>query len=130
MNPENQQTPPVQPIQPQPTPVPPFQPAQPVTQPTAFPQPATTSVTPISGMTPPTSANLEKQKKLALILAIASIVIFIVGLIVGYVLAIAAFLGAYALVIGIRTKSVPTIILGAIGLVLNLGLYTLSIFVK
>lgn len=127
MNPENQQTPPVQPIQLQPTPVPEFQPAA---QSTAFPQPATTSITPISGMTPPTSANLEKQKKLALILAIASIVIFIVGLIVGYVLAIAAFLGAYALVIGIRTKSVPTIILGTIGLVLNLGLYVLSMFVK
>ncbi|HEY8886706.1 MAG TPA: hypothetical protein VIM31_04390 [Candidatus Microsaccharimonas sp.] len=144
MNPDTQPTP--QPAQPaQPTPETPFQPVQPVTpiQPTAmvspltqpspqstvFAQPAPTAQT-VTGMAAPTSANLQKQKKLALILAIASIVIFIGGLLVGYVFAAAAFLGAYAIVIGIRTKATPTIILGAIGLVLNLGLYTLSIFIK
>jgi hypothetical protein len=136
MNPENQQ--PSQPTEPQPTPVQPTPTSfnvpspeqQPIQQPVAFPQPAATSSTPVTGMTPPTSANLQKQKKLAFILAIVSVVIFIIGLFFGYVFAAAAILGAYAVVIGVRTKAVPTIIIGALGLVLNFGLYTLSIFVK
>jgi len=113
MNPENQQTP-VTPQQPTAAPV---------------PQPAASAQN-ISGITPPTSANIDKQKKLALILAIGSIAIFIGGLIAGYVFAAAAFLGAYAAVVGFRTKTTLTIVLGLIGLVLNFGLYTLSIFVK
>jgi|GEM_PF-2546553 len=139
MNPENPHTP-QQPIQP--NAVPPFQPPQPTTpvqptpapvasvqQPAPFPQPAPATQA-MTGIAAPTSANLLKQKKLALILAIASIVIFIGGFLLGYVFAAAAFLGAYALVIGIRTKATPQIVLGAIGLVLNLGLYILSIFLK
>lgn len=130
MNPENQQPQPTQPVQPAPTPTPFAAPAseQPTQQPAAFPQPAATSATPVTGMTPPTSSNLQKQKKLALILAIISVVIFIIGLIVGYVFAAAAILGAYAVVIGARTKAVPTIVIGALGLILNFGLYTLSLF--
>jgi hypothetical protein len=137
MNPENQQVPTPQPIQPQPAPVPPFQPAQPVTpaqptpQPSAFPQPAATTQA-LTGLKPPTTANIEKQKKIALGAAILSIVIFIVGLIAGYVFAAAAFLGAYAIAIGIRANPKPklTIALGSVGLVLNLGLYILSIVTK
>lgn len=116
MNPENQQTPPIQPPQP--------------VQTGTFPQPAASSATPISGMKPPTAANLQKQKKWALIAAVASIAIFIGGLLFGYVFAAAALLGAYAVAIGARTKATPTIILGAIGLVLNFGLFTLSFFIK
>ena len=143
MNPEHQQTPTAQPIQPQPTPVPPFQPAQPVApvqpaqtaqpipQPTTFPQPAT-SAQAVTGLKPPTTANIEKQKKIALGAAILSIIIFIGGLIVGYVFAAAAFLGAYAIAVGVRANPKPklTIILGSVGLVLNLGLYILSIVMK
>jgi hypothetical protein len=134
MNPETPQAPqPLQPAQPvtpiQPAPFTPTASTQPAAQPTVFPQPAATAGA-VTGMAPPTAANLQKQKKLALILAIISIVIFIIGLVVGYVFAAAALLGAYAVVIGIRTKAMPTIILGAIGLVLNFGLYTLSIFIK
>lgn len=140
MNPENPQTP--QPTPPtQPTPAP-FQPTQtgapiqstpPVTpaQPVAFPQPAATAQV-TNGMKPPTSANIAKQQKFALIASIASIAIFIVGLLLGYVFAAAALLGAYAIAIGIRSNPKPklTITLGAIGLILNFGLYTLSLFAK
>ncbi|MBC7565222.1 hypothetical protein H7100_03285 [Candidatus Saccharibacteria bacterium] len=140
MNPENQQIPPIQPVQPQAPVAPPIQPAQqfsplgtpgqaPV-QTGNFPQPAASSATPISGMKPPTIINVQKQKKWALVAAIASIAIFVGGLLFGYVFAAAAILGAYAVAIGARTKATPTIILGVIGLVLNFGLYTLSLFIK
>jgi len=133
MNPETPQTPNPQPSQPQQPPVPPFQPQQPTqpSQPSTFPQPAASSQV-VNGMKPPTSVNLEKQRKIALGAAIISIVILVVGLIVGYVFAAAAFLGAYAIAIGIRLTPKPklTITLGAIGLVLNLGLYLISLIAK
>lgn len=136
MNPENQQ--PIQPAQPiQPQPVQPIQPIQPAPLPPlgAAPQPVAPiqpgiSSQPIAGMQPATSANLEKQKKLAFVLAIASIIIFVIALLFGYVLAGAAILGAYAVSVGIRVKSKSIIIIGAIGTVLNLGFYIASFFVK
>jgi hypothetical protein len=100
-------------------------------QPDAFPQPAVSSQV-TNGMKPPTSANIQKQQKIALGASILSIVIFIGGLLIGYVFAAAAFLGAYAIAVGVRSNPKPklTITLGAIGLALNLGLYILSIIFK
>lgn len=121
MNPEN----------PQPTPTstpttPPLNPA-PAPQPSTVPQPAATAQA-VTGMAPPTKENLQKQAKVAMVLSIISIAIFVIGIIFGFTWALAAILGAYGAAIGVRTKSVPLIIVGAIGLVLNFGLYTISIF--
>jgi hypothetical protein len=114
-----------------PTPVTPSAPAQPVTQPitqlTSVPQPAS-SATVTNGMAPQTSERLAKQKKLAYALSIVSIVIFVVALASGYTFAFAALLAAYGLMVGIRTKTVPLIVVAAIGLVLNFGVYTISVF--
>jgi len=93
------------------------------------PQPAV-SAHAITGMKPPTSSFTSVQGKLALVIAIASIIIFFVGIITGYVWMYTAFLGAYATAVGIRTKSKLIIILGAVGTILNLGLTLLAVFAK
>ena len=100
------------------------QPEKPLTN---VPQPAS-SAQAKSGMAPPTASNVSKQKKIAFALAILSIVIFVVGLIAGFTLAVAAILGAYALSVGIRSKSLGLIVTGSIGLALNLGLFLLASF--
>jgi hypothetical protein len=101
--------------------------AAPVTQPTSVPQPAQTAEL-VNGMQAPTAAHLKKQRRLGYILSIASIVLFLVAFYYGYVLGILAFLGAYGLLMGIKTKTVPLIVLGSIGLLLNFGFYTISVF--
>ena len=92
-----------------------------------IPQPAV-SAHAITGMKPPTSSFTSVQGKLALTIAIISIVIFFIGIITGYIWMYTAFLGAYATAVGIRTKSKLIIILGAAGTILNLGLTLLAIF--
>ena len=109
MNPQNQQSP-----QPQSDPV---------------PQPAASAHT-VTGMKAPTVSYTSAQGKVALFLAVASIVIFIIGIIFGYVWVYTAFLGAYATAVGIRTKSKLIIVLGIVGTVLNLGLFLLTLFIK
>jgi len=114
------------------------QPTDPSQQPATTPQPSFTPPTnvsqpsagaqDVSGMNPPTKENLEKQKKIAYGLAIVSILLFVVGILFGYSLAFAAIAGAYALFIGIKTKTTPLIVLGAIGTVINLALFTLATF--
>ena len=94
-----------------------------------IPQPSSSAET-TTGMKPATTQNLGKRKTLALVLSIASLVIFIVGLLVGFILPIAAVLGAYGLYIGIRTKTPYLIVLGSIGLAANFILYTLAVILK
>lgn len=90
----------------------------PVQNQTPTPQPAPSAQFE-SGIMPQTPANLEKQTTLALWLSISSIAIFVTALLFGYILWIAALLGAYGLAIGIRVKSTKIIVLGSIGLFLN-----------
>ena len=113
----------------------------PTTTPTPTPaeqqQPTTTPVAPVTqpvagsptiGIKPNTKENVFKQKRLAYILSIVSLVIFFVAFFYGYALGTAAFLGAYGLLVGIKTKTTPLIILGSIGILLNFGFYTISVF--
>jgi len=109
MNPQNQQTPQSQ--------------IDPVQQPAV-------SAQAVTGMKAPSGSYTSRQRKIALFLAILSIVIFFVGIIFGYVWIYTAFLGAYATAVGIRTKSKLIIVLGIVGTILNLGLFLLSILIK
>jgi hypothetical protein len=115
-----------------PTPVEPQQPTTPqtVTQPTGYAAPVTQPAagSPTTGIKPNTKENIFKRKRLAYILSIVSLIIFFVAFYYGYALGTAAFLGAYGLLIGIKTKTTPLIILGSIGILLNFGFYTISVF--
>ena len=92
---------------------------------TPVPQPAV-SAEKVTGMRAPTRDYTSVQRKLALILAIATIVAFAVEVISGYVWIYTSFFAVYALVIGIRTKSRLIVALGIAGTVLNLGLAILA----
>jgi len=113
--------------QPTVTPETPAQPTTPVTQPSPMSQPVMDAAA-AGGYRIPTKENLSKLKKIGYVLAILSIVLFFVVLSFGYTLAGLAFLGAFGLLYGIKTKTVPLIVLGSIGLVLNLGAYTIAVF--
>jgi len=115
------------PTTPTPTPVEPQQPIAPVAQPTNVPQPAQTAEL-VNGMNPPTKENLKKKITLGYILSIASIILFLVAFYFGYVFGVLALLGAIGLLYGIKTKTVSLIVLGSIGLLLNFGFYTISVF--
>ena len=155
MQPQDQQPQPTQPVQPTqqyvqpPSPVPtPEQTQQPYQQPiqqtaqttyapqpgqlpqqqpqqSAVPQPMAFTQQ-MSGMAAPTTTNIEKQRKLGLGLSILSIVIFVVALLFGYIVLLAAALGAYGVISGIRAKSKLLITLGSVGLGLNLIGYIFS----
>jgi len=112
---------------PTPTPVETPQPVTPATQPTNVPQPAQTAEL-VNGMNAPTKENLKLKKKLGYILSIASIVLFLIAFYFGYVFGVLALLAAIGLLYGIKTKTTPVIVLGIIGLLLNLGFYTISVF--
>jgi len=119
MNPSNDPS-----TTPTPTPV---EPQQPVTQPSGVPQPAQTANL-VNGMQAPTKEYLLKQKRIGYVLSIISIVLFVVALLNGYVFGILALLAAYGLLMGIKTKTVLLIVLASIGLLLNFGFYTISVF--
>ena len=110
-----------------PTPVEPQQPVAPVAQPTNVPQPTQTAEL-VNGMNAPTKENLKKKITLGYILSIASIILFLVAFYFGYVFGVLALLGAIGLLYGIKTKTVSLIVLGSIGLLLNFGFYTISVF--
>jgi len=112
---------------PTPTPVEPQQPVAPVAQPTNVPQPAQTAEL-VNGMNAPTKENIKSKKRLGYILSIASIVLFLIAFYFGYVFGALALLAAIGLLYGIKTKTTPIIVLGSIGLLLNFGFYTISIF--
>jgi len=109
---------------PTPTPV---EPQAPVTQPTNVPQPAQSTEV-MNGMSAPTKENLKSKKMFGYIFTIASIVIFLVAFSFGYVFGALALLAAIGLLYGIKTKTTPVIVLGVIGLLLNFGFYTVSVF--
>jgi len=110
-----------------PTPTPAEQSAAPVTQPTNVPQP-TQSTEVINGMAAPTKENLKMKKRFGYIFSIASIVLFLIAFYFGYVFGALALLAAVGLLYGIKTKTTPVIVLGSIGLLLNFGFYTISVF--
>jgi len=110
-----------------PTPVEPQQPAAPVTQPANVLQPAQTAEL-VNGMNAPTKENLKKKKIAGYVLSIASIVIFGIAFYFGYVFGALALVAAIGLLYGIKTKTTPVIVLGSIGLLLNFGFYTISVF--
>jgi len=103
----------------------PTQPPAPTSTP-VVPQPSPSAQSFTGGVTPLTQDNIEKQKKLARTLIIISAVLLVVGLLVGFASAAGAVLGAYALSIGIRTKSTPLKIGGAVTLGLNFTLFTVA----
>jgi len=92
----------------------------------------------VSGITPHTTANLTRQKKIAFWLSIASIAGFIIALSIGLTMGFGAFalllpilsvtglMCVYAMVFGVRTKSTLVIILGAIGLLSTLLILVLA----
>jgi len=100
---------------------------KPVTQPTSVPQPTLNTAT-AQGMQAPTKQNLKKQKIAGYIFAIISMLWFIASFASGYATGAPAILGAFALLFGIKSKSVPLIVLGSIGLALNFALYTFAVF--
>jgi len=112
--------------QPSVTPETPAQPTTPVTQPSTISQPVLDAAS-TGGYRIPTKENLSKLKKIGYVLAILSIVLFFVVLSFGYTLAALALLGAFGLLYGIKTKTTLLIVLGSIGLILNLGAYTISV---
>ena len=114
------------PNEPQPTPTTP-----PASTPVAQPQPAplqpASSAQFTSGVQAPTKENLAKQLKWARIAIIASFVIFVVGLFVGFAALLGAILGAYAVSVGLRAKAKGVITLGIIAGALNLIFYILAV---
>jgi len=120
MQPSNDPTPNQTPVEPQ-------QPVTPVIQPTSVPQPAQSTEV-MNGMAAPTKENLKMKKRLGYILSIASIVLFVIAFYYGYVFGALALLAAVGLLYGIKTKTTPVIVLGSIGLLLNLGFYLVSVF--
>jgi len=82
----------------------------------------------VSGIQPHTTANLNRQKTIALWFSVVSVAAFVLalftGLLFGFlalalwlpVLAITGLLGAYGIALGIRTKSRLVITLGCVGL--------------
>jgi len=109
---------------PTPTPV---EPQTPVTQPTNVPQPAQSTEV-MNGMSAPTKENLKSKKMLGYIFTIASIVLFVVAFSFGYVFGALALLAAIGLLNGIKTKTTTIIVLGSLGVLLNLGFYLVSVF--
>jgi len=99
----------------------------PVTQPTSVPQPKLNVAT-AQGMRAPTKENLKKQMIAGYIFAVVSIIWFIVSFTSGYATGAPAILGAFALLFGIKSKNIPLIVLGSIGLALNFAIYTFAIF--
>lgn len=78
-----------------------------------------------------TPEMIEKQKKYALIAGIASIVLFfILFFVFKYVFVAVGLVGLYAGIAGIRTKSIPPVILGFIGAALNFIAYIASAFIN
>jgi len=96
------------------------------TTPPIVPQPASSAQN-VGGLKPATKENVDKQKKVAFFLSLASLGLLVLGLLFGFTLPFAAVLGAYALYVGIRTKTKKLIVLGSIGLVLNFAVYILAV---
>jgi hypothetical protein len=121
MQPQNSNVPP---DSPEPSPIP----SQPTNEIPSVQPAADAQVT--TGMTPPTSSVRKKHQTIALVLGILSIVGFFVGLYFGYSAAIASIAAAYTLAIGLRSqpKRKDLLIIGAIGLLLNFGMFTLATF--
>lgn len=82
--------------------------------------------------TPPTGLgiiNVEKDKKKALWLGIASIVIFVIGFLFGFAALVGVALGAWAIKLARPAKAKTGLTLGIIGLVLNAALMLLVLLV-
>lgn len=111
---------------PSPTPSPTPDPMAPATPP-VVPQPSGYNQKP-AGVTPLTTENIAKQRKIGIFLAIVSYLLFIAGVIFGFATGAGALLGAVTLAMGVRgkVKSPLLIVMGSIGLALNFGLYTLA----
>lgn len=70
----------------------------------------------------------KKNRSFALLLGVLSLIAFAMQLITGTYYLIATVLAVWPLYVGVRLKVTPLIILGAVGVVLNFGLYLLAIF--
>ena len=115
------------PVNPTPSPTPTPNPDPMTPPPTSVPQPSGYTQQ-MTGVAPQTAENYQKQKKLAILFAIASYALFVLGILFGFATGLGAILGALTLATGIRgkVKSPLLIVMGSIGLALNFGLFTLA----
>ena len=81
----------------------------------------------VTGMPPATPKNVQSQKKFALILGLISLVAGGAALaLYGLGIGIFAVFGAYALYIGIRTKTIYLSVIGAAGLLITIAAFILG----
>lgn len=135
------------PEQPSPSPAPEQPSPPPTVVPAGMPQP---TATPATNPMPPTDTassaqpaqpqppmqtgigtiDVEKDKKKALWLAIGSIVVFVLGFLLGFAALIGVALGAWAIRLARPAKAKTALTIGIIGLVLNAALMLLVLLVR
>src|SRR5436189_133557 len=70
----------------------------------------------------------KKNRSFGLLLGVLSLIAFVLQLIFGTYYLLATVLAVWPLYVGVRLKVTHLIVLGAIGIALNFGLYIFAIF--